>query len=68
MADKLIITKPDEKRDGVNSRTIKVSAKSYALLEALSKESERPISYIADRLIEFAFDFVEIAEGGGEDG
>lgn len=66
MTDKLIITKPDEKRDGVNSRTIKVSAKSYALLEALAKDAERPISYIADRLIEFAFDFVEI-EGGEED-
>ena len=59
MTDKLIITKPDEKRDGVNSRTIKVSAKSYALLEALSKESERPISYIADMLIEFAYSIAE---------
>ena len=68
MPDKLIITKPEEKRDGSDTRTIKVSAKSYALLEALAKEAERPISYIADRLIEFAFDFVEIAEGGEKDG
>lgn len=67
MTDKLIITKPDEKRDGYNQKSIKVSTKSYALLEALAKEAERPISYIADRLIEFAFDFVEI-DGGDKEG
>ena len=62
MAEKLIITKPEKNRYISDAKSIKISMKSYALLEALSKEADRAIGYIADRRIEFAFDYVEIEE------
>lgn len=58
---KLIITKPVDKQD-VSGQVVRVSAKAYALLESLSKETGRSRSYIANRMIEFAFDCVEIRE------
>lgn len=64
---KLIITKPVDKQD-VSGQVVRVSAKAYALLESLSKETGRSRSYIANRMIEFAFDRVEIREEVDEDG
>lgn len=63
---KLIITKPVDKNDAAG-QVVRVSAKAYALLESLSKETGRSRSYIANRMIEFAFDRVEIAEADGDD-
>ncbi len=59
---KLIITKPVEKREQTG-QMVRVSQKAYALLESLAKESGRSRSYIANKMIEFAFDRVEICEG-----
>lgn len=63
---KLIITKPTEKQE-TNGQMVRVSAKAYALLESLSKETGRSRSYIANKMIEFAFDRVEIREEVDED-
>lgn len=63
---KLIITKPNEKKE-TTGQMLRVSTKAYALLESLSKESGRSRSYIANKMIEFAFDRVEIREEGDED-
>lgn len=63
---KLIITKPTEKQE-TNGQMVRVSAKSYALLESLAQASGRSRSYIANKMIEFAFDRVEIAEADGDD-
>lgn len=65
MPDKLIITRPDDKADGTG-QMVRVSAKAYALLESLAKESGRSRSYIANKMIEFAFDRVEITDGEEE--
>lgn len=62
MPEKLIITKPSDKSDA-SGQVVRVSTKAYALLESLSKESGRSRSYIANKMIEFAFDRVEICEG-----
>lgn len=66
MSDKLIITKPSEKND-TTGQVVRVSQKAYALLESLAKESGRSRSYIANKMIEFAFDRVEIREEVDED-
>ncbi len=63
---KLIITKPCEKQD-TSGNMVRVSAKTYALLETLANESGRSRSYIANKLIEFAFDCVEIREEDDEE-
>ena len=63
---KLIITKPVEKND-TTGQMVRVSQKAYALLESLAKESGRSRSYIANKMIEFAFDRVEIREEVDED-
>ena len=65
MQDKLIITRPDDKADSTG-QMVRVSAKAYALLESLAKESGRSRSYIANKMIEFAFDRVEITDGEEE--
>ena len=57
----LIITKPAEKSDTAG-QVVRVSPKSYALLEDLAAKSGRSRSYIANRMIEFAYDFVKIEE------
>lgn len=61
MQDKLIITRPDDKAEN-SGQMVRVSAKAYALLESLAKESGRSRSYIANKMIEFAFDRVEITD------
>lgn len=63
---KLIITKPVEKNEPTG-QMVRVSQKSYALLESLAKESGRSRSYIANKMIEFAFERVEICEEVEED-
>ena len=65
MPDKLIITRPDDKAES-NGQMVRVSAKAYALLESLAKESGRSRSYIANKMIEFAFDRVEITDSEEE--
>ena len=61
MPDKLIITRPDDKADSTG-QVVRISTKAYALLESLAKESGRSRSYIANKMIEFAFDRVEITD------
>ena len=61
MPDKLIITRPDDKEEN-RGQMVRVSAKAYALLESLANQSGRSRSYIANKLIEFAFDRVEIKD------
>ena len=61
MADKLIITRPDDKEEN-RGQMVRVSAKAYALLESLANQSGRSRSYIANKMIEFAFDRVEIKD------
>ena len=66
MNDKLIITKPSDKSDAAG-QVVRVSTKAYALLEDLAARSGRSRSYIANKMIEFAFDRVEIKEKGEDD-
>lgn len=61
MPENLIITKPSDKSDATG-QVVRVSTKAYALLEDLAARSGRSRSYIANRLIEFAYDFVKIEE------
>lgn len=61
MPESLIITKPSDKSDAAG-QVVRVSTKAYALLEDLAARSGRSRSYIANRLIEFAYDFVKIEE------
>lgn len=61
MPENLIITKPSDNSDAASQR-VRVSTKAYALLEDLAERSGRSRSYIANRLIEFAYDFVKIEE------
>ena len=56
-----IITKPEEKSDRQGD-LVRISAKVSALLDDLAKKSGRPRSYVANRLIEFAYDYAEIME------
>ena len=62
MSDKLIITRPDDRTER-EGKMLRISQKAYALLESLAKESGRSRSYIASKMIEFAFERVEICEG-----
>lgn len=61
MEEKLIITKPAEPKECAG-QVVRVSPKAYALLEDLAAKSGRSRSYIANKMIEFAFDRVEIRE------
>lgn len=58
---KLIITKPVESGGGCG-QVVRVSKKVYALLEGLASKSGRSRSYIANKMIEYAFDFVQIED------
>lgn len=57
---KLIIKAQSEKEDEI---IIRISRKSNALLDDIAKKSGRGKNYIASRMIEFAYDFVEIDNG-----
>lgn len=59
MSEKLIITKPAEPKEGAG-QVVRVSPKAYALLEDLAAKSGRSRSYIANKMIEFAYDRAEI--------
>jgi predicted transcriptional regulator len=61
MTDKLIITKPVDSGDR-SGQVVRVSKKVYALLEDLASKSGRSRSYIANKMIEFAYDLVQIEE------
>lgn len=58
---KLIITKPAPEECGDNP-TIRISGKAYALLTDLQQRTGRTRHWLASKMIEFAFDFVEIEE------
>ena len=66
MSDKLIITRPDDRTER-EGKMLRISPKAYALLDSLAKESGRSRSYIAGKMIEYAFDRVEITDGETED-
>ena len=66
MSEKLVITKPAEPKESAG-QVVRVSPKAYALLEDLAAKSGRSRSYIANKMIEFAYDRVEIKEEGEED-
>lgn len=61
MQPKLIITKPDDQAVR-GCDMVRISAKVSALLDDLAQKSGRPRSYIANKLIEFAYDYAEIDE------
>lgn len=61
MQPKLIITKPDDQA-GRGGDMVRISSKVSALLDDLAQKSGRPRSYIANKLIEFAYDYAEIDE------
>lgn len=63
MSDRLVITKPAENAEKTG-QMLRVSKKAYALLEDLAAKSGRSRSYIANKMIEFAYDMVEISEEG----
>lgn len=59
---KLIIEKDTGERNyGI---TVKISARANALVEDIMKRANRPKSYIVNKMIEFAYDYVEV---DGED-
>ena len=66
MKDRCIITKPDDTA-GRQGDIVRISAKVSALLDDLAQKSGRPRSYVANKLIEFAYDRAEIAESGCSD-
>lgn len=49
-----------ERSEGV---VIRISDKANALLESVAKKSKRSKQYVASRMIEYAFEFVEYSEG-----
>lgn len=61
MDDMLIISKPTEPKE-TSGQMVRVSAKAYALLEDLAARSGRSRSYIANKMIEFAYDRALITE------
>lgn len=64
MAKKLIIEVDNGERElGI---VVRVSDKANALLEDVAKKSKRSKAYVASRMIEFAYEFVQI-EGDDED-
>ena len=48
-----------EQKDGI---CIRVNEKANALLEDVAKKSKRTKQYIASKMIEYAYEFVEYAE------
>lgn len=64
MAKKLIIEVDNGEREpGI---VVRVSDKANALLEDVTQRSKRSKAYVASRMIEFAYEFVQI-EGDDED-
>ena len=64
MAKKLIIEVDNGEREpGI---VVRVSDKANALLEDVAKKSKRSKAYVASKMIEFAYEFVQI-EGAEED-
>jgi hypothetical protein len=47
-----------------NNVAVKISNKANALLEDVAKKSNKSKNYIASRMIEYAYEFVEYLEGG----
>lgn len=67
MKSKLEIPKRTQKGNE-SGCMLRVSEKTYALLTDLSEKSGRSRSYIANLMVEFAYDHCSIVEGGDEDG
>ena len=64
MAKKLIIEVDNSEREpGI---VVRVSDKANALLEDVAQRSKRSKAYVASKMIEFAYEFVQI-EGAEED-
>ena len=62
MEDKLIIPKLDENATS-SDVMIRVSRKANALVEEIAKQSGQSKAFVASRMIEFAFDRVEVRDG-----
>ena len=60
-AEKLIITKPVDKAE-TQGCMLRVNEKAYALLTDLAAKSGRSRSYIANLMIEYAYERVQIRE------
>lgn len=58
--DKLIIPKAES--GGDNELMVRISRKANALIEEIAKKSGQPKSFVASRMIEFAFDLTEVEE------
>lgn len=59
--EKLIITKPVDKSE-TQGCMLRVNEKAYALLTDLAGKTGRSRSYIANKMIEYAYDSVQIME------
>lgn len=60
MAKKLTIKVDNGERP--ESIVVRISDKSNALLEDIAKRTKRSKSYVANKFIEFAYEYVEISE------
>ena len=65
MEEKLIIPKAGETEN--SGFVVRISRKAYLMLTDIVKQSGQSKSFIASRMIEFAFDHTEV-NGGEEDG
>lgn len=61
--DKLIIPKLEENATS-SDVMVRVSRKANALIEEIAKQSGQSKAFVASRMIEFAFDRVEVREDG----
>lgn len=53
-----------EQLEGLTGVVVRVNDKANALLEDVSKRSKKSKSYVASKMIEYAYEFVEYLEGG----
>jgi hypothetical protein len=67
MNDKLIITVREPDEGGSSANVVRIDKKALALVREVCAETNRTQQDIVSRMIEFAYDRLEIKGGGSDD-
>lgn len=65
--DKLIITVREPDEGGSSANVVRIDKKALALVREISAETNRTQQDIVSRMIEWAYDRLEIKGGGSDD-
>lgn len=62
--EKLIIKKEEKaKRENKRNLTIQIDCSVYNKIKTISQKSNRPLNYIANKILDNFIDYIEVEEG-----